>query len=431
MKLLTLFLMSFLIITIILKAQVQVKYSGYRQAEPTIAAHPNNYNILATAVIEYPPSGGQLIVSVSTNSGSTWNLKKTVANAADPVIEFDNSGSIFFSYLSKSDFEIYITKSTDLGQSWSTEIQVSDAVGVSQADKEWIAIDKYTNYIYLIWAEYGQADKLMFSRSTDGGTIFSQPDELVSEDGIFSPFILTGNGGKIFVAYAILNNFNQSDETFDLKLAKSTNYGQTFTISTITTNLNAPGYFRESANQEKYVLKYEETSGERSFRIHPVPSMTINNQNGYIYTVVNFRENKNHPIGYTDKDNSDLILYRSTNDGTNWTQHRLLDWEENGADLFLNDGDQFFPSITCSEIGNIYCLFYNSLDDYNNLYTKMSVVFSSDNGESFGIINADSEYFDPSKGSSIAYNFIGDYIQIKNTPDEIAYAYTKTTPTDP
>jgi len=428
------FYLTFLFVfAMLIQAQVAVKYNGYRQLESTIAIHPTNSNILATAVMEFPPSGRQSIICISTNNGVLWSQRKTVLNAADPVIDFDGNGNIFFSYLSRTDDEIYIIKSSNLGLNWTSELKVSNAGSTHDADKEWLTIDRNTNNIYLVWMEYGISTELKFSKSTNSGTSFTQPVSLVSAvPGVFSPFIAIGNSGSVYITYAILHNHNQSTATFDLKLLKSANYGSSFTASDIDAGLKAPGYFR-GGNQETYVLKYVETNGERSFRIYGVPSMAVNKQNDNIYVVVNHREEKNHLPGLTENDYSDLMLYRSTNQGVSWTQHRILDWEEAGEDIYQNDGDQYFPSITCSENGNIYILFYNSLIEYSNgnLMTKMSVAYSSDQAENFGIINVDDSEFDPSIGSSSFYNFTGDYIEIKNTSNKISFAYTKPHQTDP
>ena len=428
------FYLTFLFVfAMLIQAQVAVKYNGYRQLESTIAIHPTNSNILATAVMEYPPSGRQSIICISTNNGVSWTQRKTVLNAADPVIDFDGNGNIFFSYLSRTDAEIYIIKSSNLGLNWTSELKVSNAGSTRDADKEWLTIDRNTNNIYLVWMEQGISTELKFSKSTNSGTSFTQPVSLVSAvPGVFSPFIATGNSGSVYITYAILHNHNQSTANFDLKFLKSANYGSSFAASDIDAGLKAPGYFR-GGNEETYVLKYVETNGERSFRIYGVPSMAVNKQNGNIYMVVNHREEKNHSPGLTENDYSDLMLYRSTNQGVSWTQHRILDWEEAGEDIYQNDGDQYFPSITCSENGNIYILFYNSLIEYSNgnLMTKMSVAYSSDHAENFGVINVDDSEFDPSIGSFSAYNFTGDYIEIKNTSNKISFVYTKPHQSDP
>jgi len=64
------FYLTFLFVfAMLIQAQVAVKYNGYRQLESTIAIHPTNSNILATAVMEFPPSGRQSIICISTNNG--------------------------------------------------------------------------------------------------------------------------------------------------------------------------------------------------------------------------------------------------------------------------------------------------------------------------------------------------------------------------
>lgn len=152
MKTIIFYLIIFFVFAIPAQAQLLVQDTGNKQVESTIAVNPNNPNIMAKAVIELLiPSGRQCVIWISTNGGSTWIQKKIVDNAADPVMEFDNNGNLFFAYLSKSDDEIYIIKSNDIGQNWTSALQVSNTNGI--ADKEWLTIDRNTNYIYLTWKE--------------------------------------------------------------------------------------------------------------------------------------------------------------------------------------------------------------------------------------------------------------------------------------
>jgi hypothetical protein len=102
MKILFFYLIFFFVLTIPAQGQILVQNNGHRQGESTIAVNPNGPNIMATAVIE--PDQSQTIVCVSTNYGSSWIQKNTVLNSTDPVIEFDNTGNLFFSYLNKSNF---------------------------------------------------------------------------------------------------------------------------------------------------------------------------------------------------------------------------------------------------------------------------------------------------------------------------------------
>lgn len=163
-------ILIFFVSSMFLYGQVLVGDNGYKQVETSIAVHPSNSNIMATTVIELIPQGRQCLVYVSTNGGAEWNLKKSVNNVTDPVIDFDGSGNIFFCYLNRSDYEVYVIKSTDLGTTWSIPKKVSNA-GDNGADKEWIAIDRTNDFIYIAWWEpEGALSVLKFYRSTDGGS---------------------------------------------------------------------------------------------------------------------------------------------------------------------------------------------------------------------------------------------------------------------
>lgn len=174
MKTVKIFLILFLLVSIISRAQLMVQDNGLRQVETTIAIHPTDPGIMAIAAIELlvNTSGRQSVIWVSTNNGTSWTQKKIVSDAADPVIEFDNSGNLFFSYLHKLEFEIYIIKSTNLGTNWSNPLKVSNTNASTTADKEWITVNKLNNKIYLACIEVNSLSRLHLALSTDGGNLF-------------------------------------------------------------------------------------------------------------------------------------------------------------------------------------------------------------------------------------------------------------------
>ena len=202
--------------------------------------------------------------------------------------------------------------------------------------------------MYLTWTESGVDTRLRFSRSTNGGNSFSQPPVTLfsSVTSISSSFIRVGDDSKIYITCSILKDYNTSSATFDLIFTKSTDNGISFSpVTFIDNNLKVPGFFVGQFD-DRYVLKKEETNNIRHFRIYPNPSMAVKDQN--IYITLNYREEKNFPPGFTDTDNSDLVLYRSTDNGSIWEKKRILYWESDGEEYYPNDADQFFHD---------YCLF--------------------------------------------------------------------------
>ena len=67
------YLTSLFVFATLIQAQVAVKYNGYRQLESTIAIHPTNSNILATAVMEFQGCHGRTVTERESNQSININ----------------------------------------------------------------------------------------------------------------------------------------------------------------------------------------------------------------------------------------------------------------------------------------------------------------------------------------------------------------------
>lgn len=160
------------------------------QSEMAIKAAPtNSFNVLAgdNAVVQsVSPVYYNQAYYYSTNEGRSYDGSDTLPTnstvLSDPVVAYDLNGNAFFSFMKSTDggssYSIVVKKSTDDGASWANDVTVA---GPGNLDKDHMAIDvssgsSYKNFIYVAWTDFSQSPSpIELSRSTDGGSTFSNP----------------------------------------------------------------------------------------------------------------------------------------------------------------------------------------------------------------------------------------------------------------
>ena len=187
--------------------------------EPTIFIDPGNTDrIVAGANIDR--------FYYSEDGGFTWSESSLFSEPlgvwGDPCVVTDAAGTIYFFHLSNPQNgewidRIVCQRSDNDGLTWNDGTGIGLVQGKVQ-DKEWAAVDRDNNHIYVTWTQfddYGSsyfADStiIRFSKSTDGGITWSEPvrlskvagncldDDLTVEGAV--PAI--GPGGEILVSWS-------------------------------------------------------------------------------------------------------------------------------------------------------------------------------------------------------------------------------------
>ena len=134
-----------------------------------------------------------IYISKSIDLGNTWSTPTRVSTWGYPSISLitvcstdsNNDVYICFSAGSITDHEVYVTKSIDGGFSWSTPIQVNDNSTNMQRMVE-MHIDSEDN-IHVAWLDGSLGEwNIFYSYSTDGGATFSNDIKITSEGTPFS-----------------------------------------------------------------------------------------------------------------------------------------------------------------------------------------------------------------------------------------------------
>ncbi len=290
------------------------------------------------------PAGGSLadriVIQKSTDGGKSWNNGAGIGLTMDSEklqdkewigIDFTDSPYKDNIYVSWTEFDRYasanpedksrirFSRSTDLGETWSEPIVISDKEGDCLDDDNTMegavpAIGP-NGEIFIAWAG---PDGLYFDKSTDGGKTFGA-DQILTDvpggwgfnvQGIYRcnglPFTVcdisnTATNGNIYVLWADQRNGTNNTDIF---LMKSTNGGSSWS--------------------EIKQVNDDNTSKHQFF-----PNITIDPITGYIYIVFYDRRNT---VGYL----TDVYIARSTDGGETFENQKV------SASSFTPDQGVFF-----------------------------------------------------------------------------------------
>lgn len=383
--------------TLIDQSQIRVvkieQGNFFSPCEPSIAINPTNPdNIVAGAILDK--------VYVSNDGGQNWTKSKLESSFGvygDPVIRCDYEGNFYYAHLSNpngmafrdSAFldRIVIQKSSDMGVSWTDGSFTLPRTPKDQ-DKQWMVIDPETNDIYISWTEFDlynspletHRSRILFSRSVDGGQSWSFPLVLSQKEGDCLDDDQTTEGavpaigpdGQVYVAWSY-DEIIYFDKSYD----------------------------KGSSWLEEDIVVAEQPGGwtydvPGLMRCNGLP-VTVADRSGGPYNgnvYVNWSDQRN------GKDDTDIWLAVSSDEGESWTQPVRVNNDNKGRHQFLSwmDVDQ--------TTGVIYIVFYDRrLHDDNT--TDVFLAWSDDGGKSFKNIQINSESFEPN-----SMIFFGDYNDI-------------------
>ncbi|RKX69724.1 hypothetical protein DRP53_07350 [candidate division WOR-3 bacterium] len=322
----------------------------------------------------------------STNGGLSWEPNYQMPQDSvssfmgDPSVAVDDTG---FVYLCCCDFarnRVYLTRSTDLGNSWEPTKYVSP--GISKIDKSWVAT-KGRN-VYVTW-DLGPdpVRHIYFRKSTDRGETFGPViivDHATSGAARWGPIPRELADGTILVSWGC-DTRSGIDTVNGIYCARSTDGGNTFTEYLITNTK-----FRyNSSNPRLFVLPPLETSPE-----YPQD----------VYTVFNDGPARTS----TDRLNLNIYFSRSTDGGITWSPRIKINDDSISASDTMQ---QFMPWMAVDYRGWIHVVWYDGRrhPPRSNRY-DLFYCYSSDRGLTW------SENERVTDTSFVMNAFCGDYIGI-------------------
>ncbi len=331
--------------------------TGHQTSVP-ITRHPTNPLIMFGSAIT--SRGGNVTSTgwyVTTNGGTNWFGNDTLLNTGgSPVFNYGNPGPIIDG---TGRFLIsYITLTGQMGASYSTNngVNWSNTVTFPGSDPNTdrncsSTIDAVGSPYYLRSFTYyteisgPYADRIVGTYTTNQGVSWSTVAPVSptpsSNHLHYGADSKTGPNGEVYVVWA-----NNSFDTYlfedSLGFAKSTNGGVSWTIS---------------RNNAVNVNGNRTTNMMNNIRVDGSPRIDVDRtcgpRAGWIYVCVG---EKNPGVA---GDISDIILYKSTNGGTNWSSGVRVN-----QDAFGNGRKQYMGAIRVDESGGVNVVYYDTRNSY-------------------------------------------------------------------
>lgn len=383
---------------------------------------PGNFNEPAIAVNSQSPA--QLItafqspatVAYSDDSGESWQFAGGTApenykNSGSVSVAYDILNHAFLCYMAFDKIAsleypahnatrngIFVRRSLDGGKTWET-----NAVAISEQatradmpfeDQPRLVSDNnanspYAGSLYVGWTEFTTAkSSVMFSRSNNGGSSWTQPFEVSSHEGL-----ARDENGAVegFSAAAAPNGLLYavwSDEN-SIAFTTSRDGGITF----------VPSHKILDTGSSHFTVEGVE-------RANGFPQIAVDARSGRIF------------VTWADYRNGDVDVFCATSSdrGRNWSRAVRVN-----SDPIHNGADQFgqWVAVDPSD-GSADVMFYDRRDDPENKRALVVLARSTDGGQSFTNYSWSEMPFDPGDAS------LGDHQALTALGGRVYGAWTET-----
>ena len=290
----------------------------------------------------------RIVVQKSTDGGMTWNNGASVGFdsakqqdkdwLATDMTDSQFRGNIYVAWTEFDKYgstnpldstRILFSRSTDIGETWSNPVRISDEGGNCLDDDSTVegAVPAVgpEGQVYISWAG---PKGIMFDKSIDGGKTFGK-----------DIFVTTQPGGWAFDVSGI-NRCNGLPMTA-CDISNSPYRGYVYIIWSDQRNGtgNTDVFFIRSSDGGKTWNDLRKVNNDINNRQHFYPSIAVDQSNGYIYIVFYDRRN-------TTGDATDVYLARSIDGGESFSNYRISD------SSFIPEPKTFFGDYISIAAGN-------------------------------------------------------------------------------
>jgi hypothetical protein len=298
--------------------------------------------------------------SRSANGGTAWAdggalPASTNGDGGSPMLARDNTTArLYLSTKAFSGSGVQMFRSNDNAATWAAPVEAMPGFGGGDVlDHPWTAVDNFPGTgqgnVYVVARNTpgggggSLASGVYFSKSIDGGTVFTKLPAPLSSSGT-GPNVVVGPDHAVYVFWWI----NLAPAV--IRFVKSTNFGTSFGLITTAATLTGNG-----------------VNGDLGlgggFRTNSFPSVAVNPLNGDLYVVYNDKNGS---------DKGDIFIVGSADGGTTWDPPALI----NNDGPYVANRDQFMPSATFTPDGRrLLVTWYDRRSDgSNSLIEKWGVI---------------------------------------------------------
>lgn len=391
--------------------------------ELMLAVNPTDSGNVVIGAKDYTPEGSDCVwagTAVTRDAGATWvngwvggsrSEREPRVQAydcvTDPVLEFGPDGLLYYlveAYNAASEAtgalplnqtpvggfgvgsNMWLAVSSDGGSTWEFRGQISLGPGgvILLHDKSDLAVSPTTGTIVASWTAFSAlASQLLYTRSTDGGNVFSPPRPLMTLDSPAQAQETTAmvdldfdRSGRL---HAVWFNWN----TGDVLYAVSEDDGATFTAPVVL----SPGAPWTGAN-----------APNSNFRIFDSTMLAVDltegNRSGWLY--VTWADDQ------LSEGDHDVWFLRSPDGGLTWTSPVQVN--------SFTGTDQFHPNLAVASDGSVHLFMYDRQYDPENRLLDVTHGISLDGGDSWNWTRVSNASFDGDLGiHQSGVPFMGDY----------------------
>jgi BNR repeat-like domain len=335
-----------------------ISYNNASSVDPQLATDANNIYIVWS---EDGLGNADILFIKSTDGGKTFskpvNLSNSIGTSAAPVLNL-NGNNVYVAWHDDTykNFEIYFTKSTDGGKTFSKPVKLSQDFVNNRTtiDSEFPSIASSPSALYTVWQENSTGFfDILLRKSTDGGKTFSKPVNLSNNSGssAFPRVAVYGNSPYVVWQDNVTGNF-------EILLRKSTDGGKTFSkpvnLSNNSGNSSDPAIFIYEKNVylvwdddspgNADILFTKSTDGGKTFS---KPVNLSNNIRGSFDPVLAISKNDIFVAWDDDSPgNADILFTKSTDRGNSFSIKPI--------NLSKNVGRSLYPDVAISRSNNSY-----------------------------------------------------------------------------
>jgi len=210
----------------------------------------SNGAVLHTVWADERDGNAEVYYKRSQNSGAGWEADVRLTNSAGssyfPAIHVSgNMVLVSWSDNRDGNFEIYIKKSEDGGNTWGADVRLTSNTSAS----DYPSIDAEGNTVIIVWQDLRDTDyEIYFKRSDDGGLTWSGENRLTNNSSSSTSVSVTSEGDFVDLTWS-----DQRDGNWEIYYKYSVNGGASFSTDQRLTNSAGNSWYPSIVSYDSFI----------------------------------------------------------------------------------------------------------------------------------------------------------------------------------